>query len=144
MLLSSGIRCHVRCCLLEYLKITQRLGIYGFRPLTCHLLRGNRRQPDQKQVADTITGRKEEMNTSKLLDDLSGIAEMNRLNGIVPKGQEGQLLISAGLMAVADSIADLTTAFKYSGADTGHLSIGESLDVIADSVKSIEGGGVHE
>lgn len=89
------------------------------------------------------------MNTSKLLDDLSEVAEMNRLNGIVPEGQEGQLLISAGLMAVADSIADLTTAFKYSGADTGHLSIGESLDVIADSIKNmefvinIEGGGGH-
>lgn len=87
------------------------------------------------------------MDNSKLLDVLSEVAEMNRLNGIVPEGQEGQLLISAGLMAVADAIGDLTTAFKYSGAETGHLSIGESLDIIADSVKNmelvvnIEGGG---
>ena len=87
------------------------------------------------------------MDNSKLLDVLAEVAELNRLNGITPEGQEGQLLISAGLMAVADAINDMTTAFKYSGADTDHLSIGESLDVIADSVKNmdivvkVEGGG---
>lgn len=78
------------------------------------------------------------MDNSKLLDALSDIAELNRLNGIVPEGQEGQLLISAGLMAVAGAVEDLTTAFKYSGTSTSHLSIGESLDVIADAIK---GGG---
>lgn len=75
------------------------------------------------------------MDNSKLLDALADVAELNRLNGIVPEGQEGQLLMAAGLYAVADAINELTTAFKYSGANTGHLSIGESLDVIADTIK---------
>lgn len=94
----------------------------------------------RSQWACTINRQKGQqgMDNSKLLDALSDIAELNRLNGIAPEGQEGQLLMAAGLLAVADAINDLTTAFKYSGTSTGHLSIGESMDIIADAIK---GGG---
>ena len=80
------------------------------------------------------------MDNTRIMDALADVAELNRLNKVVPREQAGQLLISAGLMAVADSIDNLATAFKYSGADTGHLSIGESLDSIADTIKDIRMG----
>ena len=61
------------------------------------------------------------MDIVQLQDALTEVAELNRLNGIVPEGQEGQVLISAGLLAVAQSIDKLTTSLDNAEY---HIKIG--------------------
>lgn len=44
------------------------------------------------------------MNEAKILDQLTDLAELNRINGIVPTGQESQFLIATVLLEIRDEL----------------------------------------
>ena len=64
------------------------------------------------------------MDNTRIMDALADMAELNRLNKVVPREQTGQLLISAGLMAVADSIENLTATLKDVADSTIEIKVG--------------------
>lgn len=65
------------------------------------------------------------MRIEKILDAVSDAAELNRLNGIVKDGQEGQFLIAAALFGIEDELTQIRKGICYS-SDTEIPSLTET------------------
>lgn len=89
-------------------------------------------------ATDTIIRQKGvQMNTTKLLDTVTDTMELNRLNGILPEGQEGQFLIAAALFGIEEELKQ-RRLWQEENTDT----IIESLQCIAwdiDKISDIKG-----
>lgn len=76
------------------------------------------------------------MNEAKILDQLTELAELNRINGIVPKGQEAEFLRVAAELMIADELQQIRKGICYS-SDTEIPSLTESLVSLNENLNSI-------
>lgn len=77
------------------------------------------------------------MNEAKILDQLTDLAELNRINGIVPTGQEAQFLIATVLLEIRDELEKIKESINAS-ADADCIT--ETNDSASNEVLSSKPG----